>query len=508
MSTRRDFNSLVPAVRFDGGDLDCGNGLLLLIRRHIDPLADGQLLEITSREASVAEDLPSWCRLTGNELVAHERQDRTHRFIVSRGPFVEGRNAPATRQAAPPSPPVAANDSSERPERTPPSIPLLPVMGMGSWPRPPWMLRALHEHLSGRLSDAEFQQTADDAVRLAVAAQEKAGVDLVTDGEQRRDNYASFVGALLENCQLIPISDLLSYVDDPEHFAEALRSLDVPAEKVRHPAVFGRLARTRALAVHELQFVLTISAKPVKVALPGPYLLARTMWLECVSDRAYASREELAADIVAILRAEAEALLRAGAAIVQFDEPVLTEVVHGRPAGNRVFMCGALSAKNETAAELAFAESLLNQLLTGLPRERIALHVCRGNWTPDESAALTGDYAPLLGLLARLPVGALLLEACTHRAGDLALLQSLPAEFRIGVGVVNQKSPVVEDLPTVVARVELAIELFGVDRVWLHPDCGFATFADSPIAASEIATRKLAVIAEAARLLRPGVAPV
>ena len=83
-------------------------------------------------------------------------------------------------------------------------------MGIGSWPRPGWLLQSLHEHLCGRLGEDEFQQYADDAVRLAVAAQERAGVDVVTDGEQRRDNYASFVGARLDNCQFIPVTDLLA----------------------------------------------------------------------------------------------------------------------------------------------------------------------------------------------------------------------------------------------------------------------------------------------------------
>ena len=95
-------------------------------------------------------------------------------------------------------------------------------MGVGSWPRPGWLLRALHERLSGRLSDDEFQQYADDAVRLAVAAQERAGVDVITDGEQRRDNYASFVGGRLDNCQLIPITDLLPYVTDPDELRAIL----------------------------------------------------------------------------------------------------------------------------------------------------------------------------------------------------------------------------------------------------------------------------------------------
>ena len=106
----------------------------------------------------------------------------------------------------------------------------------------------MHAHLENRLDDEEFQATAGDAVRLNVEAQLRAGVDVLTDGEQRRDSYASFVGGLLDNCQLIPLSDLAAIVDDPEKFEMELRALDVPATDVRHPVVFGKLGRSRPLA--------------------------------------------------------------------------------------------------------------------------------------------------------------------------------------------------------------------------------------------------------------------
>lgn len=489
-----------PHKSFDGGDLDCGNGLLLLIRRHIDPLRPGELLEILSSESSVREDLPAWCRLTGNELLSTvERPDRTS-YLVSKGSFGGASPAPArARESAPVTEPivrVAVPDSLPDPAPAEP-VPPLAVMGVGSWPRPPWMLRALHEHLEGRLSDEEFAATADDAVRLAVEAQRRADVDVITDGEQRRDNYASFVGGLLDNCQLIPITDLLPYVDDPEAFEAELETLDVPAEKVRHPAVFGPLGRSRPLAVHELEFARSLAPLPVKVALPGPYLLTRTMWMECISDRAYATRAALADDVVRVLREELHFLLAAGAALVQFDEPVLTEVAYGGTVDNRTFMCGALGERGEPEDELAFAEELLQRTLDGLPRERLALHVCRGNWTPDETAALAGDYAPLLGLLGRAPVGTLLLELCTPRAGEAALLRELPDDRRIGVGVVNQKSAAVETVDEVRARIEAAVSLFGRERVLLNPDCGFATFADNPISAAQIAEEKLAAMVKA-----------
>ena len=78
-----------PDVSFDGGDLDCGSGLLLLIRRHIDPLARGQILEVRSTELSVEQDLPSWCRLTGNELVSSSRNAGTWSFLVCKGSLAE-----------------------------------------------------------------------------------------------------------------------------------------------------------------------------------------------------------------------------------------------------------------------------------------------------------------------------------------------------------------------------------------------------------------------------------
>jgi 5-methyltetrahydropteroyltriglutamate--homocysteine methyltransferase len=375
-------------------------------------------------------------------------------------------------------------------------------MGIGSWPRPRWLVQAIHERLEGRLAEQEFHATADDAVRLAVQAQLRAGVDVVTDGEQRRDSYSSFVGGILDNCQLIPLTDLLPLVNDPEHFAEELRALDVPAGQVRHPAVFGPLGRSKPLAVHELEFVRTLTGKPVKVALPGPYTLTRTMWMECISDRAYRSREHLAEDLVRVLREELHYLLAAGAALVQFDEPVLSEVVYTGAKNARSFMCGALSAKGDPAHELSFARDLIRCVVEGLPRSRLALHVCRGNWSADESAMLRGDYSPLLPYLSAAPVGTLFLELSTPRAGEMDVLKDLGGEYRIGVGVVNQKQPHVETAEEILAQAEKAVRLFGEKQVLLTPDCGFATYADNPVASAQVAEAKLEAIARAAALLK------
>lgn len=485
--------------------MDCGGGLLLLIRRHIDPMDRGGLLEILSTDASVEQDLPAWCRLTGNEMMSWTRHGRQRSYLVCKGKLSERSHIAVSDSPAPGAHTLTVRvtkPASLPPPAPAPPIESLSVMGLGSWPRPVWMLRAIHDRLQGRMNEDEFQTTANDAVRLSIEAQVRAGVDVVTDGEQRRDSYASFVGALLDNCQLIPLTDLSAMVDHPDEFERELKALDVPAANVRHPVVFGPLGRGRALAVHEVEFARSITNRPVKVALPGPYLLTRTMWLDCLRERPYRSREELARDVVRILREELHFLLAAGAALVQFDEPVLSEVVFTGAKNRRSFMCGALSESKSPEHELGFALDLLQEVVAGLPQERLALHVCRGNWTRDENAALQGGYRPLLAFLKQAPVGALFLELCTPRAGEMEVLRELPADRRIGVGVVNQKLERVEPVAEIVARGQRAAQLFGIDRVLLTPDCGFATFADNPLASAKVAEEKLRQITKARDVLR------
>ncbi|HMH50969.1 MAG TPA: sulfurtransferase TusA family protein, partial [Candidatus Acidoferrum sp.] len=91
---------LVPDASFDGGDLDCGNGLLLLIRQHMDPLERGELLEFRSTEISVEEDFPAWCRMTGNELVSWTKRGRERSFLVCKGALAERRVGETSRRSA------------------------------------------------------------------------------------------------------------------------------------------------------------------------------------------------------------------------------------------------------------------------------------------------------------------------------------------------------------------------------------------------------------------------
>jgi 5-methyltetrahydropteroyltriglutamate--homocysteine methyltransferase len=141
-------------------------------------------------------------------------------------------------------------------------------------------------------------------------------------------------------------------------------------------------------------------------------------------------------------------------------------------------------------------------VVAGFPQVRTAVHICRGNWTKDESACLSGNYLPLMETLRALDVGTFFLELCTPRAGELEVLKALPEDRRIGVGVANQKLDRVESVEEIVAKLEAAVTVFGKQRILVNPDCGFATFADNPVTSAKVAETKLFNMVRAASKMR------
>ncbi len=212
------------------------------------------------------------------------------------------------------------------------------VTQVGSWPRSRTLLRALRDKQQGRLSRAEFERVADAEVRRCVQLQVEAGVDIVVEGEQRRDNFYSFITDKLDGTRLMSLAEMLDTVEDKASFEEMLTTLDVPASAIKNPTCVGKLSRREPLAVEELRFVQQLTDKPVKMTLPGPYLLTRAMWVGDFSGQAYGDKTEMAHDVVKILREELLELKAAGAAFVQFDEPVLTEIVLSEECDRRTFM--------------------------------------------------------------------------------------------------------------------------------------------------------------------------
>ena len=209
---------------------------------------------------------------------------------------------------------------------------------VGSWPRSKEMLKALRGYQKQAISRRDFDAVADTEIRRTVHLQEKAGLDIIVDGEHRRESFYAFITDKVAGTRLMSLADMLDHVEDKAEFEEMLRTMDMPASAVKNPTCIGRLSRRESLAVDDLRFLRTLSRKPVKITLPGPYLLTRSMWVGSLTGKVYGNPRELADDIVRILREELIDLRDAGCDFVQFDEPVLTEIVMSEDCRRRTFM--------------------------------------------------------------------------------------------------------------------------------------------------------------------------
>ncbi len=375
-------------------------------------------------------------------------------------------------------------------------LPLFPVTVVGSWPRPPWLLEAM------KRKRPDLRALQSEATLLAIKYQEDAGVDIISDGEQRRDNFYSFICERLDGIKLMTMAELLDYVEDKAAFETLLQALDVPAFAIKNPTVIGKLHPKEPLVLEDFKFLRQHTRRPVKVTLPGPYLLSRSTWVKGLSDEAYPTRESLAEDIVRILRDELLALAAAGAEVVQFDEPVLTELVFAGKSSTRTFMCAALAASASPETELDFAVDLINRVVEGVNGPITALHVCRGNWSQKENVLLAGSYEPLVPYFARMKVKQFVLEYATPRAGSVQALRGLPDGTLIGFGAVNPRTEEVEHPAGIAGHVEELVGVVDPDRLHLNPDCGFGTFADRPVATTATAFQKLCSLSQAATILR------
>lgn len=281
------------------------------------------------------------------------------------------------------------------------------------------------------------------------------------------------------------MAEMLDYIDDKREFENILKTLDVPATSIKNAICTGKLEYKGEIVANELKLLKSFTKKPVKITMPGPYLVTRSMWLYNLSSKFYSSKEELGEDVIRIYQKEIENIQNIGVDIIQFDEPVLTEVVftEGRP---RTFMCAALSTRKDPTEELNFASHLIKSVMSKVDRSKsiASLHVCRGNWSKDESILLTGPYTPLLDLFSEIGADLLALEFSTPRAGELKALLSderIRNKVSLGLGVINPRFDEAESIDSIYNRAKEALTFIDKDKLWLNPDCGFATFSNRPV---------------------------
>ena len=377
---------------------------------------------------------------------------------------------------------------------------------LGSMPRSKKLLTAKRKLNKGNIDLSTYQEILDEETKYVVELQENNYIDIITSGELNRDNYVSFIAERLDGVTMMSMADMFDYIEDKQGFEQILEILDVPAISIKNAICTGKVKYNKPLVAQEMIELKKLTNKRIKATLPGPYLITRSMWLPALSKQYYDSKDSLGEDIIKVLKEEIDSLAKIGIDVIQFDEPVLTEVVFSE-GKTRSFMCAALSEKKDPTEELKFATKLIKSVIDYAKEKEIlvSLHVCRGNWSRDESILLTGPYTPLLPLFEKTLPNILTLEFSTPRAGEISSLLSsdlIRENCTLGLGVMNPRTDDIEPLEDILNRVEEVMQYIPKERIWLNPDCGFATFANRPVSTMEIIDKKLARLNEAKNTLR------
>ncbi|MER6005473.1 hypothetical protein ABT120_43485 [Nonomuraea angiospora] len=335
---------------------------------------------------------------------------------------------------------------------------ILPTSLVGSYPQPEWLID--RARLAGRfpprvrarelwrIPPEHLVQAQDDATELAIRAQERAGLDILTDGEMRRESYSNHFATALEGVDL----------DNPG------TALDRSGHLNPVPRIVGPIRRPAPVQVGDLRFLRARTDRPVKMTVPGPF----TMSQQAQNDH-YPDAEAAAMDYAAAVNAEIRDLFAAGADIVQIDEPYM----QARPEAARAYGLAALNAALDG--------------VTGTT----AVHICFGYAAIIHERPEAYSFLPEL---AGCPVRQVSIE--TAQSGmDLGVLSDLKDKTVI-LGVIDLSTPEVEPVEVVAGRVRRAFGHVPPDRIVIATDCGMKYLP------RESAEGKMRAMAEAARLLR------
>jgi 5-methyltetrahydropteroyltriglutamate--homocysteine methyltransferase len=348
------------------------------------------------------------------------------------------------------------------------NTPLFPASVIGSLPRPQFVKDLISDdcHRSGD----EFRRLMGEAIRSAVALQEAAGLDVVTDGEWWRRSYIGVIAELAHGFELSR-----NPVDG--------RPWTVVVDKLS-PKQPGFIAR-------EIAFLKQVTRKNLKATLPAPALLGERLWDPIRSSAAYPRRDDFVQDCVPILRREVELLRDEGVSIIQVDDPHLC-----------LFVDPEVRGQYDDADRAAdFAVDMDNQVVDGIGGVRIAVHLCRrAGARARGEAEHRGGYEPILKQLGRLKVDHITMEFTSPGAGDMSVFAQLPEHVEIGLGCVSCQPGQIDSVETIVGRVEMALQYLEPSRITLNPDCGFAPGSAADVSLDEVYVKLRNEVAAARRL--------
>lgn len=335
---------------------------------------------------------------------------------------------------------------------------ILPTTVVGSYPQPDWLVN--REMLSKsvprvrmniwRIPEPMLEQAQDDATILAIRDMERAGIDIITDGEARRESYSN-------------------------RFATALEGLDasMPGEVVARtgnqatpvPRVVGRIRRTHAVEVRDMEFLRRHTDRPAKITLPGPFTMSQQ-----AKNEFYKDADEMVMDYAAAVNAEAHDLVKAGADVIQLDEPWL---------------------RNDPNAAKRIAVKAINRALEGIKVPTV-VHLCFGY------AAVVPGSKPVgysfLPELADTTADQISIEAAQPKL-DLGILKEL-APKKVMLGVLDLGDKTAETPERVAERIRAGLKFVAADKLIPAPDCGMKYMP------RELAFAKLKALADGAALVR------
>jgi 5-methyltetrahydropteroyltriglutamate--homocysteine methyltransferase len=354
---------------------------------------------------------------------------------------------------------------------------------VGSLLRPPELVEAQERLARGELGVPEFKRTEDGAVDDAIALQEEAGLDVVTDGEMRRLSFQSQMTAAVEG---FGEWDLDAFLWGEWH-SDELGDLIVERPPI---AVVGKLRRKRFLSAEEFTYGRARTDRVLKVTLPSPSLFAN-FWEPDRSGSAYPSPEEFLGDVAEILRDEVNELVRLGATYIQLDAPHYPLLVD--PRYRDFYESRGWPAERW----LDLGLELDNVVMGDHAGVTFGMHLCRGNQA--SRWLVSGGYDWLAKrLFPKVRAERLLLEYDDERSGDFAPLREVPDDKAVVLGLVTTKTSRRETVDELATRIREAARYVALDRLALSPQCGFATSVVGNALGADDQRAKLRTIVETA----------
>ena len=303
------------------------------------------------------------------------------------------------------------------------TLPILPTSMIGSYSMPGWLERLKTEYFARRISRHDLDEIYDSAAKAAIKDQEIAGLDIITDGEPRRDNMVDYFVERFPGVQIDRSSKKFYY--------------DFYDSEVQ-----GKLPVASLGLAQDFKFLRMFTDRQPKFCVTGPHCLTKR-----IRNKYYPTEEALAMDIAKVLNLELKALVKAGANFIQIDEPYYS----GFPE------------------DLPWAVRALNGLVEGVDA-KIAVHICYGNRYGKPS--WEGSYRYLFPTILEAKVQQLTLEFARRGGEDLDLFKEFPSSFEVGVGVIDVKTHDVETPDMVVQHLRRALEVLPAERIAVMPDCG------------------------------------